>query len=296
MVGAVVTPREDWLVRRSYGIGASESAAILGVSPYQSPYALWARKCGLVEDTEESELQRWGNILEPAICEEYASQTGRRIIDHGRYAVRKSETCPVMLATLDREVHADDREGPGCMDAKNVGAYKLDEWKDGAPLYYQVQLQHQMEVTGWRWGSLAALIGGNQFRWIDVERNEAFIELLRRKCVEFWRLVESRTPPPVDGSNSTAEVLKRLFPKDTGETIALPGEAVSWDDEYRQACADVTEAEKRKASAKAKIVAALGDATFGVLPAGGRYSFATQTRPAFHVEESSFRVLRRLAK
>jgi len=288
--------REEWLSRRSHGIGASESAAILGLSPFQSPYALWAKKCGLVEDSEETEFQKWGNILEPAICEEYAVQTGRRIIDHGRYAVRKSETCPVMLCTLDREVHADDKDGPGCMDAKNVGAYRLDEWKDGAPIYYQVQLQHQMEVTGWRWGSLACLIGGNTFRWCDVERNEAFIELLRRKCTEFWRLVETKTPPPVDGTSSTAETLRKLFPKDSGETIALPGEAVHWDHEYAQACEEIAAAEGRKAEAKAKLIATLGDATFGVLPSGGRWSYKTQTKAQYVVKESTTRVLRRLSK
>jgi predicted phage-related endonuclease len=201
-----------------------------------------------------------------------------------------------MLATLDREVQADDKDGPGCMDAKNVGAYRLDEWKDGVPLYYQVQLQHQMEVTGWKWGSLAALIGGNTFRWMDVERNEDFIEVLRRKTLEFWKLVESRTPPEVDGSASTAEVLRKLFPRDSGETIALPGEATQWDVEYAEACEQISAAAKRKDAAKAKLVAALGNATFGVLQSGGRWSYKAQTRAKHTVEESTSRVLRRLAK
>ena len=291
-----MTPREEWLAKRSYGIGASESAAILGVSPFMSPYALWAKKCGLVEDSDETELQRWGNVLEPVICEEYSAQTGRRIIDHGRYAVRQSQTCPVMCCTLDREVHATDKDGPGCMDAKNVGAYRLDEWRDGTPIYYQVQLQHQMEVTGWKWGSLAALIGGNTFRWMDIERNEAFIDMLRRKCVEFWRLVETRTPPPVDGSASTAETLKRLFPKDTGETIALPGDAIHWDHQYAQACEEIAAAQARKDEAKAKLIAAIGDATVGVLPSGGRWSYRAQTKAQHVVKESTTRVLRRHAK
>lgn len=291
-----MTPREDWLVRRSYGIGASESAAILGLSPFMSPYALWAKKTGLVEDTDESELQRWGNILEPAICDEYSAQTGRKVIDHGRFAVRKSETCPVMLATLDREVHADDKDGPGCMDAKNVGAYRLDEWKDGVPLYYQVQLQHQMEVTGWKWASIGALVGGNKFLWCDVERNESFINLLRAKCVEFWGLVDSRTPPDVDGSTSTAETLRRLFPRESGETIALPGEAMDWDYEIKEANEAIKTAEARKELAQSKIKAAMGTAAYGVLPGGGRFSLMTTTRKGSVTKDIEFRVLRRLKK
>lgn len=287
--------RDQWLAKRSRGVGASESAAILGLSTYASLYSLWARKTGLDQgDHEETEQQRWGNLLEPFICEEYAEQTGRQIIDHGRYAVRYSETCPVMLCTLDREVYAADKDGPGSMDAKNVGAYLDHEWEDGPPLVYQIQLQHQLEVTGWRWGSLACLIGGNKFRWIDVERNDRFIELLRRKCVEFWHLVETRTPPPVDGSSATAEALKRMFPRDTGEAIALPGEAREWDEQIEEANAAIKAATDKKELAQNKIRAAMGDAAFGVLPGGGRWSLISSTRKGYVVQESQVRTLRRL--
>lgn len=292
-----MSDRGRWLRSRAEGIGASESAAILGLSPFISAYALWAKKTGLVQDDEEeTELQRWGNILEPAICEEYAEQTGRRIIDHGRYAVRRSETCPVMLCTLDREVHADDKPGPGCMEAKNVGAYRDDEWIEGPPIYYQVQVQHQMEVCGWQWASMAVLIGGNKFRWVDVERNDKFIDVLRRKCVEFWHLVETRTAPDVDGSDSTAETLRRLFPQDTGETIALPGESMGWDDQIREANEVIRAAMGRKEEAQNRIKAAMGVAAYGVLPGGGRWSLITTTRKGYEVQETQVRTLRRLKK
>ena len=215
--------RMDWLAKRRESVGASEVACILGLSHWKSPYSLWCEKTGAVpQDSTEQEWQRWGNLLEPIICDEYSAQTGRKVIDHGRYSVRYSKTCPHLSATLDREVLAHDERGPGCMDAKSTNAFKAKEWEDGAPLIYQVQLQAQMEVTGHLWGSLAVLVGGSEFHWCDVERNESFITMMRRKVAEFWQLVEARTPPPVDGSNSTAEVLKRLYPKDSGESIALP--------------------------------------------------------------------------
>jgi putative phage-type endonuclease len=292
-----VNARREWLDQRRQTVGASEVSAILGLSTWESPYSLWAKKTGqVVDDGEETEPQRWGNLLEPIICDEYSRETGRTVIDHGRYAVRYSATCPYLSATLDREVVAFDDRGNGCMEAKNVSAYKLEDWNEGAPLLYQVQLQAQMEVTGAQWGSAAALLGGNTFRWCDVQRDEVFIQMMRRKIAEFWQLVETRTPPPIDGSNSTAEVLRRLYPKDSGETIALPGEATHWDDEIALCNEHLKLYGDRKQAAQNQLRAALGDATFGVLPAGGRYSYKSQTRKAHHAEESTSRVLRRMAK
>lgn len=286
--------RAAWLAQRQRSVGASEAAAILGLSPWESPYSLWAKKVHGVTDDGEPEWQAWGNRIEPLICDAYAEETGRKVIDHGRYAVRYSQTCPHLSATLDREVVGREQgDGPGCMDAKNASAFKADDWKDGAPLIYQVQVQAQMEVTGYRWGSLAVLLGGNTFRWCDVERNEAFIETLRRKVAWFWHLVETRTPPPVDGSLSTAEVLRKLYPKDNGETVALPGEFASVTDAYDKACAELKAAEERKQEAANRIREAIGNATFGVLPDGTRWSLKTVERKPAVVAASSYRVLRR---
>ena len=298
MTGILDPQRVAWLERRLLTVGASEVAAILGLSPWKSVYALWCEKTGaVIPSGEEAEWQRWGNLLEPAICDEYSRQTGREVIDHGRYAVRYSATCPHLSATLDREVVGRNKgDGPGCMDAKNTGAFKAKDWEEGAPLIYQIQVQAQMEVTGHRWGSLAVLVGGNQFHWCDVERNEPFIEMMRRKVAEFWKLVETRTPPVVDGSDSTAEVLKRLYPKDSGASVALTGDAAQWTDEYEAACADEKAAKERKQEAANKLRDAIGESTYGILPGGGKWSLRTIERAEFVTKATTYRALKRHAK
>lgn len=293
-----VDERAAWLERRRKTVGASEVSALFGASPWESPMSLWAKKVGLVvDDGEETEWQRWGNLLEPVICDEYSRQTGRTVIDHGRYAVRYSATCEHLTATLDREVVSRNGvDGPGCMDAKNVVAFKLADWEDVPPLIYQMQVQAQMEVTGARWGSLAALIGGNTFRWADVERNEPFIELMRRKVDAFMRHVETQTPPPVDGKDATTEVLKRLYPTDSGETVALDSRAFKWTEEYEAATKDIKAAEERKQLAANELRVAIGDATFGVLPDNTKWSLKTTARKESVIKASTYRTLRRHAK
>lgn len=293
---AAVDIRSQWLQQRTTGIGASEAAIVLGLSRWKSPYTLWAEKSGLLAtDNAESERQRWGLILEPVIASEYTEQTGRELIDHGRYDLRRSTTCAVMTCTLDREIVAIDERGPGCLEIKTTSAYGADEWSDDPPLAYQVQVQHQMAVTGWRWGSMAVLIGGQEFRWCDVPRNDEFIELLTRKCVEFWRLVESKTPPPLDGTASTSDALRRMFPDDTGDAVALPGDAIEWDETIKLANEQIAAATARKKEAQNRLIAAIGSAAYGVLPDGsGRWKFKTEARKAFTVDATTTRALRRV--
>jgi predicted phage-related endonuclease len=119
----------------------------------------------------------------------------------------------------------------------------------------------------------------------------------------FWDLVESRTPPPVDGSEQTAEALRRLYAADPaelrdGSSVMLPAEAAQWDDALQTAKAAIKSAEETKRAIENQIKAAIGDATFGELPGGGRYKWGTIERnePAREARIITYRQLRRLKK
>ncbi|WP_197477384.1 YqaJ viral recombinase family protein, partial [Alcanivorax sp. HI0044] len=74
--------REDWLKIRKQGIGASDAAAAVGISPYQSPLELWMIKTGrdgLFPAPDPDDIQSplsWGTLLEPQVAEAYAKITG----------------------------------------------------------------------------------------------------------------------------------------------------------------------------------------------------------------------------
>lgn len=281
-----------WRRERRKHIGASDVAAILGLSHWRSPYSVWADKCGLIVNDDETEAQEWGLLLEEPIARKYAAATGRELVDHGRYVIRQHASAP-LGCTLDREIVPCDERGQGALEIKTAAFTKADDWQDGAPLLYQVQVQAQLAVTGWSWGSAAVLIGGQRFRWCDVARNDAFIAVMLRKVEEFWKLVETQTPPAVDGTDATADVLRRLYPKDSGETIALPGEAREWTEQYERAQDAIKAAEAQKREAQNKLIAAIGDATTGVIPGGATWHYRTQERKASTVGASVFRVLRK---
>jgi putative phage-type endonuclease len=301
LMTATDTDRQAWLQARKTGIGATDAAVILGLSKFKSPLALYAEKAGLVdEDQEEHDAMEWGRRLEPVIAQKYEEVTGRETFDPGPFEIQRNASEPWMFATLDRIVTAPPADGalpydsPGVLELKTAAAWARDQWDKEPPPIYQVQVQHQLAVTGHLWGSIAVLIGGRTFRWQDIERNETFINRLMKLEHEFWLRIQRRDPPPPDGSRATAEVLAMLYPHETHEVVQLPAEAAGWDIQRETAIRAIEQAEEKKTEAENRIKAAIGNYAIGVMPNGVRYHWKTVNRKAYAVEASSYRKLARI--
>jgi len=290
--------RDAWLSARGLGVGASESAALFGLSPWMSAFSLWAEKSGVAprEDSPGSEAMRWGVLLEAPIAEAYKQDSGRQLwTPPSPYCVAVDRALPFLRATPDRWIiEAEGHDGRGVLEIKNVDGSKSAAWDDGPPIHVQVQVQHQLAVTGFAWAAVAALIGGNRMKTWDVERNEDFITELRLKVAEFWEQVATKKAPSVDGSEATARALKALHPKDNGLEVKLPDEAAQWWSEIEAAKEEEKAAKARKTEAENKLRAAIGDNTFGALADGRRIvSRLTEVSGRTQVVEPySFRALR----
>src|SRR5262245_5591120 len=225
----VLPDRTSWLEARRQGLGGSDAAAVLGVSPYQTPLQLFADKLGLVDPGVESEEMRWGRLLEPLIATRYAEETERTLAPAEPYTIAVHPECDFIRATLDRVIlQAGDKPVPAPLEMKTANAFRADEWEEEPPVHVQVQGQHQLLVTGSGWVSFAVLIGGNRFRWVDMERNDTFIALLAERLKAFWRRVQLNDPPPVTADDK--DVLAALYPREQADKrIALPPAADTWD-------------------------------------------------------------------
>lgn len=288
--------QEQWLEKRAGGIGGSDAAAVLGLNPWKSAYTLWAEKSGLVLEPNLDEIEHieWGKVLEEPIAKRYVRETSRTLIDHGRYAIQIHDLHPFMHCTIDREIMPINGNGPGDLSVKNAGEFQRCHWEEEPPLHYQAQLQHELAVTGMQWGSFAALIGGNKFRWMDMPRNDKFLRFLIEKEEEFWDRVMRGEPPPTDASDSTREVLLRLYPRDTGASKALPFEAADWLERRRKLKEDEKGTKAALQEVENQIKAAIGEASIGMLPDGSGFSWKHQHRAAYTVAETDFRVLREI--
>lgn len=285
---------KDWLAARRLGIGASEAAAVLGVSPYQSPMGLYADKLGLLGDDEAAtEAIEWGLMLQPVIVGRYRYVTGRPTWETPPYTLRRSRSHPFMVATLDALTSIEG--GPRVpLEVKNVGGYKAADWREEPPLWVQIQAQHQMAVLGSEQASVAALIGGNRFVFCDVPRNDRFIAALIERLGDFWEALLAHEPPAVDGTAATKALLRTLYPKETpGLVVNLPPEAVEWDSLLTAAKAAKKAAEEVITLHENRIRAAIGEAEAGVTQTGVAFCWKSVPVKGYTVQP---RVDRRLTR
>ncbi len=277
------------------GIGGSEAAAVLGVHPWISPLALYLRKRKLMPEQETTSRMQWGLDLEDAVATYYERETGRKTIKPPSFTTYQHGKYPWMMATLDREIEKFDDRGRGVLQIKTGGPGMISEWEEEPPLYYQIQIQHEMLVTGNAWGSFAVFFGDYKDLIVDVERNDRFCEILIEKEAEFWQRIQDENPPPVDHSESSKDALHYQFPKDTGQSIPLPGDAINWDLELQEIKAQERELKKRKTELENRIKSEMEMASYGVLTNGVTYSWIAHEREGFWVDATTIRTLRRKA-
>jgi putative phage-type endonuclease len=198
--------REDWLKIRKQGIGASDAAAAVGISPYQSPLELWMIKTGrdgLLPAPDPDDIQSplyWGTLLEPKVAEAYAKITGNKVRRVNAVLQHPDDDKPWMLANLDYAVVGND--DVQILECKTTGQYGAKLWADGVPEYIQCQVQHQLAVTGKQAADVAVLICGQELQIHRIKRDEALIAHLCELEREFWQQVETDTPPDPEVSAS----------------------------------------------------------------------------------------------
>lgn len=210
---------EKWLEARAIGIGGSDAAVIMGMNPYKSPYQLWLEKTGQAEapDLSGNQYVYWGTKNEANIADWFQEETGKKV---KRLGTLRSKEYPFMLANVDRTVVG---ENAG-LEIKTAGVRQYRKWKDDEiPDAYYCQCLHYMAVTGADYWYIAVLLGGNEAKWKRIERNEEDIQHLIMAETDFWKLVETKTPPPVDGSDSCAAALSAQYKGgDPNYSIILP--------------------------------------------------------------------------
>jgi putative phage-type endonuclease len=283
--------REEWLKARNDGIGGSEAAAVMGVSPFESALSLFSRKLGLMPEIQDNERMYWGRHLEEAIAADYERRTGRVLTDPGPYTIYRHETFPHMFCTPDRIIEANP---PGILQIKTARPGAKTEFMEQVPVHYQVQLQHEMICCGVSWGAFAVFFGDYDHLYFDVDFHGRFAQVLITQEQSFWSKVKMGVPPIADDSYASRIALQSLYKEEEDEVKALAGDLINAHMSLEDAKQAKTEAERTIRQHQNAICEAIGDAAYGVMPDGTKYSWKTQTRKAYSVEASVSRILRRM--
>lgn len=264
--------REDWLDVRKRGIGSSDSSAAIGLNPYKSQLELWLEKTnrdlGLTKPNQDDDSTPvfWGVVLEPVVASQYHRRTGNKVRKVN--AVLQHPEIPWMLANIDREVVGSAEVQ--ILECKTAGINGARLWRDGVPKYVEVQVMHQLAVTGKQAADVAVLLGGQQLEVYRIERDDVLIQHLIELERQFWHYVETDTPPPADGSDSADMALRLLYPEDTGVVIDLSqdqslNETYTELKQVRQSLSDLS---TRESVLKQRLQESMGSASKAVFANG----------------------------
>jgi putative phage-type endonuclease len=182
----------EQLALRCHSIGGSDAAAIVGLSPFKTHDDLLLEKAGLKEpDTDERYPQHklWGSILEPHIRDHTATELGLFIASLSQ---QTHPDYPFLTAQVDGIIVKRLSQGGdnGVYEGKCTAHSQKAKWKDGPPPEYYIQVCHNLLVTGLTWAVIAVLIGGNDYRRFEIQRNEEDIALLLAHEIRFWNKVQ----------------------------------------------------------------------------------------------------------
>ncbi|MFJ3949031.1 YqaJ viral recombinase family protein [Streptomyces libani] len=237
VVGHFEPGSEEWHAARRSGIGGSEIAAVLGISPYESRFSLWHRKQGLISPVEETEEMYWGKVHEPAICARFAEL-------HPEHPLNVAPTYAV-AARRWQIANPDRIWGPDLLEAKT--ARTADGWgtegTDEIPVHYRAQCLQYLDVLQRRRCHLAVLIAGSEYREYVVEYDPAEAQILRDAGAEFMASLAAGARPDIDGHTATYQAIKAL--PDGIDDIDVPITA-GLRDEYFAALDTAKAAEEQK--------------------------------------------------
>lgn len=253
--------RDEWLEIRGRGIGGSDVAALMGLSAYKSPLRLWLEKTGRVEpdDLSGNEAVSWGVTLEPIIREKFAATHPEYVVQQPS-GVYQNTLCPWERASLDAELFDKENGTFGVLEIKTAGERMADDWKNGVPVYYQTQVTHYLNVTGYSFAWVAVLIGGQRYKEFKFWPDESDREAVRNAVRSFWGFVQQDTPPALVGHADEGRALTALHSEDSGDIVQASSDLDGIISRYRDISEQIKALEVERQTIANEIKKSVGNA------------------------------------
>jgi putative phage-type endonuclease len=205
LLGNYVPGSPEWHAERSNGVGGSEVGTILGLNPWESAYALWAKKTGKIpSQIEENWAIRFGKAFEDPILQLWSEEHPEwEVFTTGTYA---DPDCSYRKANPD-----------ALAKNRHTGEWMVVEVKtsrntwDEVPPAYVAQVLHYMGVMKIQRGVIVA-VAGMTWNEYDVPFNQTMIDHQNAAIDAFWEACQTDTRPAWDGSDSTYNAIRVQYP------------------------------------------------------------------------------------
>jgi len=293
----------EWLAARRNGVTASEIAVVMGLSPYDSPFALYHRKRGDLPEVEDTDVMERGRVLEPYIADRFAKLRPEfALLGSGRELYAHPDR-PWQLATPDRL--ACEHLGPCCRNGTAYGdllavleaktdAGGDDDWGDEGtdqiPVHYRCQVLWQMDVLGVTAAYVACLAMRSwKLRVYELAMDaaaEADLKIMRDTAGCFLDDIRDGRAPDVNWRPQTTSALKYLNPKVEQVDVTIGRQlAIS----YRAAVRRAAQAERRKELMTNRMLAAVGTGRRAIETGTGEVVATRSVYPARRISTAALR-------
>jgi putative phage-type endonuclease len=247
----------EWLEERRKGIGASDIAAVMGVSRWKTPYQVYLEKRKEANDFLGNKIMDWGKRMEGPIRQWYSDTTGRTVIipqkEDGTPKILYHAKYPFLLASLDGYTE-DER----VVEIKT--SYSSDGWGEPGsskiPDEYMLQVQHQMLVTGYHVADVPVSIHGGPPELYIVYEDKEMQDMILKAAIEFWGRVESGTPPDV---TTYGDAVARYGQSNAEGIIFASAEQLEYIKQLKDIKAQHNALDKQEEDLKMRLIVALGE-------------------------------------
>jgi len=232
---------------RPIGIGGTDIGAILGLSPYKTPLALWSELVSGDSPAHRDLLHlRYGQHTESFVASEYERVSQMFTVNHEPTLFHKIHG--YMFGHIDRFV-LDTPDTPAVVDGvitaqsvlecKTSSAFSKNDWgepgTDQVPPLYLVQCAWYLAITECERADLAVLIGNSDFRVYTIERDLELEGLLLSNAQHFWdeHVIGKKPPEPINTQDAAI-----LFPKEVQDLSIQANDSILQSiQDYRQVSA-----------------------------------------------------------
>ena len=241
---------ETWLELRRQGLGASDMAAVMGVSPYKTPYQLWAEKTGMTPEQKVGDAARRGVILEDAVGQYYEQERGVKLRkSNGIVRLKKH---PRIMASLDRTIVGETK---GIVEIKTSASPRWSMWP--VPPEVMIQVHVQMGIVGAEWCDVVALLGGLVFKIERVEFDAQLWAEIQRSAMLFLEAIDNKTPPQLEALDAQAYAI--ATPQESDEFVEADNSLENVYRQLREVNAELHFLEEKKGSLEIILKEAIGN-------------------------------------
>lgn len=219
---------EEWLSYRRQGVGGSDVAAILGISPFRTARDLYYDKQNIVP--AESDEGNWvakemGHLLEDLVAKIFQKKTGLPIYQDKKMFYHP--IYPFMIADLDYFVSLPDGS-TAILEIKTTNYNARNHWwiekQEIVPAYYEAQGRHYMAVMDVDRVFFCCLYGNNENEIIirEIKRDYFYEEEMIFLEENFWiNHVQKQVPPSYteDGDLIITSVRRHFGPADKNAPV-----------------------------------------------------------------------------